>query len=325
MQPVEIRRVGGRAAVAAERAVGLEQTPIEDVLLGEVVEGLNISPGDVVVDATVGTGGHAEAIAKRLGASGTLVAIDVDELSLSLSRKRLSDAPGKVIYVRGNFRHLKDLVEEAGVQEADGVVFDLGWHALQLRSGKGLSFASDEPLLMTLASGGEEARLTAKDIIADWDEEEIAKLIREYGEERFSGRIARAIVTKRKEKPIETARELAEVIARSVPAFYRHGRLHPATRTFQALRIAVNDELESLKEGLEAALEILSSGGRVATITFHSLEDRIVKHAFRDAEKEGKGTRITKKPIVPGREEMKQNPRARSAKLRIFEKHHETK
>lgn len=294
------------------------------VLLDEVVEGLNLSPGNVVIDATVGTGGHAEAIAQRIGKTGMLLAIDVDEHSLALSRERLKDAPGKIIYVRGNFRHLKDLVREAGIREADGVVFDLGWHARQLQSGRGFSFKSDEPLLMTLSSDA-EGKITAKDIIADWDEDEIAKLIREYGEERFAGRIARAIVEARTKTSIETARELADIIFGAVPAFYRRGRLHPATRTFQALRIAVNDELGALAEGLDAALDILAPGGRVAAITFHSLEDRIVKRALRDAEDHGRGVRITKKPITPAFDEKKKNPRARSAKLRVFEKNHETK
>lgn len=298
-------------------------TKHETVLLEEVVEGLNLSQGETVVDATVGVGGHAEKIAHALGSQGTLVVIDADELSLKQARKKLEDAPGKIIYLKGNFRHLRDLVHGVGVEKADGVVFDLGWHAEQLSSGRGLSFKADEPLLMTLSSEVTPEMLTAKDIIADWDEEEIAKIIREYGEERFSGRIARAIVEARRKNSIDTAQQLAEVISGVVPAFYRHGRIHPATRTFQALRIAVNDELNALKEGLEGALGLLAPGGRVAVITFHSLEDRIVKHAFRDAEKEGKGSRLTKKPIVPELSERQRNPRARSAKLRIFEKNHE--
>jgi 16S rRNA (cytosine1402-N4)-methyltransferase len=290
----------------------------QTVLLDESVEGLSLKAGDTAVDATVGTGGHAEKIAQAIGEKGTLMLIDVDENSIARSKERLQDAPAKLIFVQGNFRNIKTLAEEAGIKSAEGILFDLGWHSEQLAAGRGLSFKSDEPLIMTL--GTRSSTLTAKDIIADWDEEEIAHMIRSYGEERFAGRIARAIVEAREEKPIETSKELAEIISRSVPGFYRRGRLHPATRTFQALRIAVNDELDALKEALAEALTLLSPGGRLAVISFHSLEDRIVKQLFRAAEEEGTGKRITKKPLVPRDTERAENPRARSAKLRIFEK-----
>lgn len=293
------------------------------VLLDETVDGLNLKKNDTAIDATVGTGGHAELVASIIG-KGTLIAIDADESSLALSKERLKDSSAKVIYLQGNFRNIKALAQSAGVTSAEGIIFDLGWRSEQLTSGRGFSFKADEPLLMTLASAGSGMR-TAKDIIADWDEEEIANMIREYGEERFSGRIARAIVEARRNKPIETALQLAEIISAVVPAFYRNGRIHPATRTFQALRIAVNDELGALKEALHDALDILSPGGRVAVISFHSLEDRIVKNTFRVAEDEGKGIRVTKKPIVPTRVEQVKNPRSRSAKLRIFEKNTDKK
>ncbi len=289
------------------------------VLLNETVNGLALKRGGTAIDATTGAGGHACAIASKLGKKGTLLVIDVDETALSDTKQRLAEADTKVLYVRGNFRDLKKIANEAGVTSADGIVFDLGWRAEQLTSGKGLSFSADEPLIMNLGDSA-SGLLTAKDIIADWDEDEIAQMIREYGEERFSGRIARAIVEARRKKDIATARALAEIIAASVPSFYRRGRIHPATRTFQALRIAVNDELETLKAGLSDALDLLVEGGRVAVISFHSLEDRIVKHAFREAEDAGVGYRVTKKPIVPNLKERGDNPRARSAKLRIFEK-----
>ncbi len=288
------------------------------VLLHETVDGLALKKNATAIDATVGTGGHTALLAEAVGKKGVVMAIDADELSLTLSRERLKGVDAKILFIQGNFRNLKELATEAGITEADGIAFDLGWHTEQLQSGRGLSFKEDEPLLMTLSSSGEG--ITAKDIIADWDEEEIAKIIREYGEERFSGRIARVIVEHRDKKEIQTARELADIIASAVPGFYRRGRINPATRTFQALRIAVNDELGALTVALSSALELLSPGGRVAVISFHSLEDRIVKHAFHNAEKEGKGKRITKKPIIPSDEERKNNPRARSAKLRIFEK-----
>ena len=291
----------------------------ETVLLAETVDGLDLKQKGVAIDATVGVGGHAERIAKMLGKGGTLMVLDADDHSLNLSKERLADAPAKVIFVQGNFRNLKELASDAGVTSAQGIVFDLGWHSDQLAGGRGLSFKSEEPLIMTLGTHGDYP-LTAKDIIADWDEEEIAKIIREYGEERFSGRIARVIVEHRDKKPIETARELGEIIFSAVPGFYRHGKLHPATRTFQALRIAVNDELNALTEALIQAIDLLTPGGRVAVISFHSLEDRIVKRAFREAEERGEGKRITKKPLVAGDDERARNPRARSAKLRIFQK-----
>jgi 16S rRNA (cytosine1402-N4)-methyltransferase len=295
-----------------------KDTTHQTVLLDESVAALSLKAGDTAVDATVGTGGHAEKIAAKVGKKGTVMLLDVDENSIARSKARLKDAPAKLIFVQGNFRNLGDLAREAGVESADGILFDLGWHSEQLAGGRGLSFKADEPLIMTL--GTRSSTLTAKDIIADWDEEEIATMIRAYGEERFAGRIARAIVEARKEDPIETSAQLSDIISRAVPAFYRRGRLHPATRTFQALRIAVNDELDALKEALKEALALLSPGGRLAVISFHSLEDRIVKQSFRAAEEEGEGKRITKKPLVPAQEERAANPRARSAKLRIFEK-----
>ena len=203
----------------------MTDTTHQTVLLDETVDGLLLSAGKTAIDATAGTGGHAEKLARIIGTRGTLLLVDVDPRSIERSRERLEDALGKVIFMQGNFRNLKTLAAEAGIVRADGIVFDLGWHAEQLAEGKGLSFKSDEPLVMTLgerSSLAGQATLTAKDIIADWDEEEIARIIREYGEERFAGRIARAIVEARHEGPIQTARELAEVIFQSVPGFYRH-------------------------------------------------------------------------------------------------------
>lgn len=299
----------------------MEKQTHKTVLLSETVDALNLKANDTAIDATVGAGGHAQLLAKAIG-KGTLVAIDADESSLALSKEKLHDASAKVIYIQGNFRNIKSLAQNAGVTSAEGIIFDLGWRSEQLQSGRGLSFKANEPLIMTLASNPSEGMLTAKDIIAGWDEEEIANMIREYGEERFAGRIARAIVEARRRKPIQTSIELAEIISASVPAFYRNGRIHPATRTFQALRIAVNDELGALSQALTDSLEILTPGGRLAVISFHSLEDRIVKNTFRSSEDAGLGRRITKKPIVPTREEQVSNPRSRSAKLRIFEKKH---
>ena len=292
-------------------------TSHQTVLLDETIDGLLLKRGNTVVDATVGLGGHAEKISVAIGKEGTLLALDGDPRSLARARARLQSAEAKIIFVQGNFRNLKKIAVEAGIRSAEGIVFDLGWHLEQLTEGLGLSFQKDELLLMNLSL---PSGITAKDIIANWNEEDLASIFTQYGEERFAKRIARAIVTARREKPIQTSLELAAIISAAVPGFYRRGRIHPATRTFQALRIAVNDELSALTEGLEDALSLLAHGGRVAVISFHSLEDRIVKRAFRKAEDEGYGMRITKKPIVAGEGERKKNPRARSAKLRIFEK-----
>lgn len=287
------------------------------VLLDETVDGLQLKQGDTAIDATVGMGGHAARLAETLGA-GTLVVIDTDEVSLAAAKEQLAGCATHVIYLHGNFRNLAQLAKGAGISAADGIVFDLGWHAGQL-TGKGMSFLTDEPLDMRLASG--RGGRTAADIIADWDEVEIARILREYGEERFAGRIARVIVETRDRKPITTTTELATVVASAVPAFARRSKRNPATRTFQALRIAVNDELAALSEGLDAALTLLAPGGRIAVISFHSLEDRIVKRAFRAAEERGVGERVTKKPITPSLDERTTNRRARSAKLRIFKKY----
>lgn len=294
----------------------------ESVLLDETVDGLLLKKGETAIDATAGSGGHSKALLKKIGAKGKLLVIDADKNAITETKKTLKGESTKIIYMHGNFRKLKFLAHEAGITEADGIVFDLGWRIEQLNSGKGLSFRTKEPLLMTLGNPEESLR-TAKDIIANWDETELEEMLRELGDERFSKRIAHAIDEARKRFSIETAEDLSEIVWNAVPSFYRHGKLHPATKTFQALRIAVNEELEALKEGLKDAMDILSEGGRVAVISFHSLEDRIVKRMFREAEDAGRGLRITKKPIVPTLRERTKNARSRSAKLRIFEKKHE--
>ncbi|MEK7063600.1 MAG: 16S rRNA (cytosine(1402)-N(4))-methyltransferase RsmH [Patescibacteria group bacterium] len=289
------------------------------VLLQESVDGLNLEAGDVAIDGTVGQGGHALLIADKIGKQGTIVAVDADEDSIVVAKDALKDVPAHVIFVQGNFRNLKEHAERIGISSADAIIFDLGWHQGQLESGRGFSFKEDAPLLMT-RNEPEAYQVTARDIIAGWDEDELATLFKQYGGERFSGRIARVIVETRTHTPITKAAQLAEVVAQAVPAKFRRGRIHPATKVFQALRIAVNDELEALKEGLQEGMRLLAPEGRLAVISFHSLEDKIVKDMFRAAEDAGEGRRITKKPIVPTRAEAVANPRARSAKLRIFEK-----
>jgi 16S rRNA (cytosine1402-N4)-methyltransferase len=289
------------------------------VLLHESIEGLHITKGDIVVDGTVGLGGHAHAIAQRIGKEGVLFAIDLDADALSKAQKRLKDAPSKIFFCEGSFKDVYDHVHEKGMRKVHAILFDLGWNTTQLESGRGFSFHSDDPLVMTYMKNVSPSQ-TASHIVNTWHERDLADILRTLGEERHAGRIAHAIVLRRRITPIETAKDLADVVASAVPVWYRNGRLHPATKTFQALRIVVNSELSAIEEGVREALAVLAEGGRLAIITFHSLEDGLVKRLFKEAEKNGKAHVITKKPIVPSKEEIARNPRARSAKLRILEK-----
>lgn len=288
------------------------------VLLHEALELLVIAADDTVVDATLGGAGHAQAIAKVLGKSGTLIGIDADHDAILRGRELLAEAKPTVHLVEANFRDLSAQLEKLGITHVDKILFDLGWSSFQLGAGRGFSLKADEPLLMTYSK--EPGALTAQKIVNEWGEESIADVIFGWGEERYSRRIAKCIVERRASKPFTTARELAEVIYAAVPPRYRFGRIHPATRTFQALRIAVNDELGSLSQGLRDGWQKLSPGGRIAVVSFHSIEDRIVKQTFKQWEEEGEGKRITRKPVAPSPEELKDNPRARSAKLRVIEK-----
>lgn len=287
------------------------------VLIEESLAALNLAPRAVAIDATVGQGGHARRIAEAIGKGGTVLALDADESSLHAAKEYLAGSEAHIIFVQGNFRNLKEHAAHAGIGSADAILFDLGWHSGQLMTGRGFSFNEDAPLLMTLAAHPEPHQLTAADIIGNWEEDDLVTLFRELGEERFASRIARAIVEAREHASIQSARELGEIIAAVTP---RRGRIHPATRVFQALRMRVNQELESLEAGLQAAFELLAPGARLAVISFHSLEDRVVKRTFKAYAEAGEGCVITKKPIRAGRAEARANPRARSAKLRIFEK-----
>jgi len=262
------------------------------------------------VDATVGTGGHAEAILER---GAELIGIDRDPLALEVARERLSRFGKRFLLIQDNFRHLVQILRDHGVQEVDGVLFDLGMSSFQLEDPKrGFSFLKEGPLDMRMDPSQD---LTAYEIVNRWSERDIARILREYGEERYAGRIARAIV---KSRPIETTTQLARIVARCYPPGYH--RIHPATRTFQALRIAVNDELNALREGLLAAIKVLRPGGVVVAISFHSLEDRIVKRTFRQRWIAGEVEILTKKPLTPTAEEVEKNPRSRSAKLRAARK-----
>jgi 16S rRNA (cytosine1402-N4)-methyltransferase len=295
----------------------------DTVLLEASVDALAIAPTDTVVDATLGGAGHFGLLLQKLGKGGVLVGIDADKDAIARAQT-VVDAVAEerrpaVHLVEDNFGNFASIMAQTGVASPDKVLFDLGWSGYQLVAGRGFSFKTDEPLLMTYGDP-ETAETTASDLVNHLSETSLADMIYALGEERFARGIARSIVAVREEAPITTTFALVEAIEKGVPAWYRHRRLHPATKTFQALRIGVNDELGVLRSGLSAALASLSVGGRVAVITFHSIEDRIVKGMFRDAAYAGVGTLVTKKPIVPTAAELAKNPRARSAKLRVFER-----
>lgn len=290
------------------------------VLLKEVLEGLDIRHGDVVVDGTLNRAGHALRMCESAGKKGVLVGIDRDADALAEAGRALRDAPCTVFLHQENFKNISQVLDVFGVPHANKVLFDLGMSSDQLVAGRGFSFQRNEPLLMTFNPHPSPEEVTAEEVVNTWEEDNIADVLFGYGEERFARRIARAIVTARKEAPIRTTGDLVRIIESSVPAFYKKKGTHPATKTFQALRTVVNDEIESAKEGIRNAFDRLSAGGRLAVISFHSIEDRMVKRAFAEMKKSGLGTILTKKPITPSREEVDANPRARSAKLRIVQK-----
>jgi 16S rRNA (cytosine1402-N4)-methyltransferase len=284
--------------------------------VGEVVELLAPKDGELVVDLTLGEGGHSEAILKK--AQVKLIGVDLDRASLKRAKERLARYASRSAFVEGNFKDLDSILKRSGVEGVDKILFDLGWNTLQLQSGRGFSFMHNEPLIMSF---GEEpaSGFSARDILNTWTEQGLADLLYGYGEERYARKIAKAVVARRKVAPIESTIELLEIVRDATPSSYHRGKIHFATRTFQALRIAVNDELGSLQKALHAAWKLLSPGGRMVVITFHSIEDRLVKKTFLSFAKKD-GRLLVKKPIVPSHEEIKKNPRARSAKLRGIEK-----
>ncbi|MEK7134089.1 MAG: 16S rRNA (cytosine(1402)-N(4))-methyltransferase RsmH [Patescibacteria group bacterium] len=306
--------------VSSASAQDREKSGHKSVLLHEAIVGLAIRADDTVVDATLGGAGHARAIAVLLGAEGMLIGIDADHDAVERARTALAGVAPKTLCIEGNFRDLAVELQSHDVKQIDKALFDLGWSSYQLDGGRGFSLKSDEPLLMTYAKEPKSGALTAATIVNTWAESSIADVIYGWGEERYSRRIAKAIVERREKKPFATANELVETISSAVPPRYRFGRIHPATRTFQALRIAVNDELGAFEQGLKAAWEALAPRGRIAVISFHSIEDRIVKQMFKQWEETGEGTRVTRKPLVASAGEIRENPRSRSAKLRIIQK-----
>ncbi len=305
----------------------MESNPVQNsnvsihksVLLQEVVDGLDLKKGLRVLDGTINGGGHSFAICQKIGGSGILIGVDLDKGALARAEERLKEFKTTIHLEEDNFRNMDKLAEKYGIENFDAVLLDLGLSSDQLETKeRGFSFQGDEPLLMTFKKELAENDLTAYEIVNSWDEENIADIIYGYACEKFSRRIARRISEARKETAIETTGDLVKIVEQAVPSWYRNGRINPATKTFQALRTAVNDEIESLREGLEKGIELLSSEGCIAVISFHSVEDRVVKRAFQKAAKEDKGIILTKKPIIPTLMEIKENPRARSAKLRIF-------
>ena len=303
------------------------------IMLDRVIEELKIRPNGVYVDGTVGGAGHSSEILKRLSDKGTLVAIDQDRDAVDTARKRLADISDRATVVKSNFVNFDIVLDDLGIGSVDGVLLDLGISSYQFdQADRGFSYRFDAPLDMRMDQTQEE---TAADIVNEYSEEDLVRILREYGEEPFARRIAANICREREKKPIRTTFELNELIKSSIPASARRDGGHPSKQTYQAIRIALNKELQILEDSIDQMIHRLSSGGRLCIITFHSLEDRIVKNAMRVAEKPcicppdfpvcvcGRiplGKVITRKPIVPDEEELRGNPRAKSAKLRIFER-----
>ena len=292
------------------------------VLVREVIEYLNPQSNENFVDGTLGAAGHALAILEKTSPDGRLIGFDWDNESLERTKKNVfenqPDLAERIIFINDSYSNLKENVQRQNIASIDGILIDLGLSSDQLEeSGRGFSFKKDEILDMRYSLRSD---LTAKDIVNSWDGREIERIIREFGEERWARKISEKIISQRKIKSILTTGELLEVIALAIPKKFQYARTHFAARTFQALRIAVNNELGNLEKFLPESFDVLASGGRLAIISFHSLEDRMVKNFFRDLAKSNQAQILTKKPVVAGEEEIINNPRCRSAKLRVLKK-----
>lgn len=306
------------------------------VLLEETVDGLAIKPDGIYVDATLGGGGHAFEVCKRLNDTGSFIGIDQDAAAIEAASNRLLDFGEKVTIIRSNYCDMKPRLHDIGIDKVDGIVLDLGVSSYQLDTAdRGFSYRSDAPLDMRM---DQRQTVTAKDIVNDYSQSDLYRVIRDYGEDRFAKNIAKHIVAAREQSPIETTAQLSEIIGRAIPMKIQKTSGHPAKRTFQAIRIELNRELDVLRDTLNDMIELLNPNGRLCIITFHSLEDRIVKSAFRKSENPctcpshfpicicgniSKGKVITRKPILPGEDELEGNSRSKSAKLRIFERGNE--
>ena len=290
------------------------------VLLHEATNSLDLHPGEIFLDGTIGSAGHSSEVARMFGESVRIIGLDRDASAVERSRVELSKLSKNFNLEVESFKNLNKVLQKLGVERVDAILLDLGISSNQLEeSGRGFSFQKSEPLLMTMSESSEVGELTASIILNTWDEQALELILRGFGEERFSKKIARAIVERRETKPFLTTDDLIETIYGAVGK-PRFGKINPSTKTFQALRIAVNEELQALSEGLDKSFKSLKLGGRLAVISFHSLEDRIVKNYFRALMKDNQAIMINKKPIVPTEVEKKNNPRARSAKLRVIEK-----
>lgn len=303
------------------------------VLFEETLEGLKVKPDGIYVDGTMGGAGHGRAICERLSDKGRYIGIDQDEAAILTGTERLSPFKDRVTIVRSNYADMVSVVHKLGIEKVDGILLDLGVSSYQLDTAeRGFSYREDAPLDMRM---DQRQQMTAKDIVNGYSEMDLYRIIKEYGEDRFAKNIAKHIVKEREQAPVETTGQLAEIIKHAIPAKIRATGGHPAKRTFQAIRIELNRELSVLEDSLNDMIELLNPGGRICIITFHSLEDRIVKNSFRKNEnpcicppgfpvctcgKVSKGRVITRKPILPGEKELEENLRSKSAKLRIFER-----
>mgnify|MGYP005845259797 CR=1 FL=1 len=305
----------------------------KSVLLEETIENLNIKPDGIYVDGTLGGGGHSYEIAKRLTAGGRLIGIDQDADAIKAATDRLKEFADRVTIVRNNYCNIADVLDELGIVKVDGIILDLGVSSYQLDTAeRGFTYNVDAPLDMRM---DQRQQITAKDIVNTYSEFDLYRIIRDYGEDKFAKNIAKHIVNERQKKPITTAGELSEIIRESIPMKVQKTGGNPAKRTFQAIRIELNHELEVLQDNLDTMIDLLNPGGRICIITFHSLEDRIVKTNFKRNEnpctcpsdfpvcvcgKKSKGRVITRKPVLPGERELAENSRSKSAKLRVFER-----
>lgn len=304
------------------------------VLLEETIEYLNVRPDGIYVDGTLGGGGHAYEVCRRLTGKGRFIGIDQDEDAIRAAARRLSEFRDRIHIIRGNYCEMQEMLAEWGITKVDGIMLDLGVSSYQLDNpGRGFTYRTeDAPLDMRM---DKRRHFTARELVNTYSEQELYRIIRDYGEDKFAKNIAKHIVLARQEKEIETAGELTEIIKAAIPAKVRQNGGHPAKRTFQAVRIELNRELEVLQESLGDMIQLLSPGGRICIITFHSLEDRIVKNIYKKSEnpctcpsdfpvcvcgRKPLGRAVTKRPIVPSEEEIEHNPRSKSAKLRVFER-----